>query len=157
MWRNVVYGGSYFKLRIRTRNGRIVVGWCTVINENHMFIWVESYPCLPQKIISSLSSHSTKKFRVEDEFIDGWHCQCYSSISLSLTTYMSICPRCHPCSSVTSCCPNIVSSLVFKCTLIHYSMAHEPVGMHTSKHKSRNKDKSAKSKKKRRERKNARK
>ena len=30
-------------LRIRTRNGRIVVGWCAVINENHMFIWVEIY------------------------------------------------------------------------------------------------------------------
>ena len=30
-----------FKLRIWTRNSRIVVGWFAVLNENHMFIWVE--------------------------------------------------------------------------------------------------------------------
>ena len=41
MLRNGLYDGSLFKLKTRTRNGRIVVGWCAVINENHMFIWVD--------------------------------------------------------------------------------------------------------------------
>ena len=34
---NGLYGVQLFKLRIWTSNSRIVVGWCAVINENHIF------------------------------------------------------------------------------------------------------------------------
>ena len=50
-------------------------------------------------------------------------------ISPSLTTYLSICPLSQSCSSVTSCCPYIISTLVYKYTMIRYSMAHEPGGI----------------------------
>ena len=66
---------------------------------------------------------------MKNESIGGWNCQCYSTISPSLTTYLSICPLSRPCSSVSSCRPNIVPTLVYKYSLIHYSMGHEPVGI----------------------------
>ena len=47
----------------------------------------------------------------------------------SLTEHILVDVPSVPCSSLTSCCPNIVSSLVYKYTMIHYSMAHEPVGI----------------------------
>ena len=75
-----------------------------------------------------MSIHSNEKFRVKNESIGGWNCQCYSTISPSLTTYLSICPLSRPCSSV-SCRPNIVPTLVYKYSMIHYSMGHEPVGI----------------------------
>ena len=68
----------------------------------------------------------------EKRVIGGWNWQCHSNISPSLTTYLSICPLSHPCSSVTSCRPNIVPTLVYKYTMIHYHMAHEPFGIDDS-------------------------
>jgi len=42
MLRNGLYGGSFLSSEFGPGNySRIVVGWCTIINENHMFIWVE--------------------------------------------------------------------------------------------------------------------
>ena len=52
-----------------------------------------------------------------------------TQINQELTTYLSICPLSHPCLSVTSCCPNIELTLVYKYTMIPYSMAHEPGGI----------------------------
>ena len=76
-----------------------------------------------------MSIHSTEKYRVKNESIGGWNCKCYSNTSPSLTIYLSICLLSHPCSSVSSCRPNIVPTLVYKYSMIHYSMAHEPVGI----------------------------
>ena len=36
---------------------------------------------------------------------------------LELTTYLSICLLSHPCLTMTSCCPNIESTLVYKYTV----------------------------------------
>ena len=52
-----------------------------------------------------------------------------AQISQELTTYLSIRPLSHPRLSVTSCYPNIEFTLVYKYTMILYSMAHEPGGM----------------------------
>lgn len=52
----------------------------------------------------------------------------YDNIPPSLSTYLSIFPLSHPCSSVTSCCPNVISTLVYK-YMIHQGIAHEQAGM----------------------------
>ena len=52
----------------------------------------------------------------------------FSNTFPSLTTYLSICPLSNTCWSLSSR-PNIVSVLVYKCTMIHYNMPHEPVGL----------------------------
>ena len=49
-----------------------------------------------------------------------------TQINEELTTYLPICPLSHPCLSVTSCCPIIEFTLVYKYSMIHYIMAHEP-------------------------------
>jgi len=67
MLRNGWYGGSFLSSELGPGMAGFVVGWCAVVNENHMFIWVES--CLGQKITKSLSSHSSEKCRVKNESI----------------------------------------------------------------------------------------
>ena len=39
MLRNGLYGGSFLKSELGPGIGRIIVGWCSVINEKHVVIW----------------------------------------------------------------------------------------------------------------------
>lgn len=69
MLRNGRYGGSFLSSELGPGMAGFVVGWCALVNENHMFIWVES--CLGQEITKSVSSHSSEKCRVKNESIGG--------------------------------------------------------------------------------------
>ena len=50
----------WYRLRLRARPRVLLVpmSWCSVINENHLIVWVEVEPCISKEVVEPFSIHT---------------------------------------------------------------------------------------------------